>query len=443
MPRFPLNTPLGEQAQSILKRLKESGFEAYLVGGCVRDFFLGITPKDYDIATSAHPDQVEALFSHTVPVGAEFGVQLVVEHGNAFQVATFRTEGGYQDGRHPTHVVFASAKEDARRRDFTMNALYYDPTTDTLLDFFGGEADITRKNIQTIGDPTDRFCEDYLRLLRAVRFSTQLSFTIAAETFSAIAPLASKITRISSERIRDELSRILVSQNPERGITLLDESTLLQHILPEVITLKGVEQPMQYHPEGDVFVHTMLLMKGLSHPPLALALGCLLHDIAKPQTFERAPDRIRFHGHDRLGAQITETILRRLAYPKELIGLVCRLVADHLKFKDAKNMRGSTLKRFVGQDRFDLHLELHRLDCLASHGDLTAYTFCKSHYEDFQKEKPTLRTLLTGQDLIRLGYKPGPSYSAMLKRVEDAQLEGRVVTVADALDLIQRQFPVK
>jgi poly(A) polymerase len=432
-----------DAAAEIVRALRKAGHQAFFAGGCVRDRIRGVAPKDFDVATSARPEQVQALFPRTVPVGVQFGVILVLHEGHSFELATFRSEGGYEDGRRPTEVAFSTVEEDAKRRDFTVNGLYFDVDTGKTLDFVEGQKDLAAKVIRTIGEPDDRFLEDHLRLLRAVRFAVQLGFEIEPKTFEAVRRHAGKITRVSAERIRDELSKTLTSPNPGRGVRLLDETGLLPHILPEVELMKGVEQPMQYHPEGDVYVHTLMLMDGLSNAPIELAMGALLHDVAKPQTFVRAPDRIRFHGHDRLGAEMSKAICKRLTFSNDQTELIADLVAEHLKFKDAFAMKVSTLKRFLSIPRFDLHLELHRLDCLASHGKLDAYAFCKQKYEELQKEPPPPLKLVTGEDLIKLGYSPGPEFSQMLRTVEDAILEGTVRTKDEGLALVKQQFGEK
>lgn len=427
-------------ATAVVRALRKAGHQAYFAGGCVRDRVRAVEPKDFDIATSAKPEQVQQLFPKTIPVGVQFGVILVMEDGEPFEVATFRSESGYEDGRRPTKVAFATVEEDAKRRDFTVNGLYFDVDTGKTLDFVGGVQDINAKIIRTIGNPDERFLEDHLRLMRAVRFAVQLGFEIEAATFASVKRHAAKITKVSQERIRDELTKILTSPQPSRGLKLLDEAGLLKEILPEIEKMKGVEQPMQYHPEGDVYVHTMMLMDGLSNAPVELAMGALLHDVAKPQTFQRAPDRIRFHGHDRIGADMSRDICRRLCFSNEQTDYIASLVNEHLRFKDAFNMKVSTLKRFLSLPRFDWHLELHRLDCLASHGKLDAYQFCKEKYELMQAEPPPPLKLVTGGDLIALGFKPGPEFTKILTAVEDAILEGTVKTKEEGIALVKREF---
>ena len=430
-------------ATTVVKKLRSRGFDAYFAGGCVRDDLLGITPSDFDVASSATPEEVISLFTKTVPVGAAFGVVLVIEEGVQVEVATFRTEGGYQDGRRPTHVQFATVEEDAARRDFTVNGLYSSPGSSEVLDFVGGRRDLKRRIIRTIGNADDRFSEDRLRMLRAIRFAVQLDFEIDPDTFEAIKRHADKILQVSWERIRDEWTKIITSSTPAKGLRLLDECGLLRLLFPEIEAMKGVEQPAQYHPEGDVFVHTMMLMDQLSSPCFELAMGALFHDVAKPNTFERAADRIRFHGHDSIGAEMTEAICRRLVVPNEPMKLIRELVKQHLRFKDAFDMKKSTLKRFFSLPRFDLHLELHRIDCLASHGKLDAYHFCREKIREFESEPPPPLKLVTGEDLKQMGYAPGPRYASILTEVEDQVLEGSIADREQALAYIRKHFGEK
>lgn len=428
-------------AKRIVEGLLSKGFETYFAGGCVRDKLRGVEPKDYDIATSARPDQIQALFPKTIPVGVQFGVILVLEENTPFEVATFRTDGSYRDGRHPEGVQFATVNEDAKRRDFTVNGMYLDTRNGKVIDLVGGQRDLKNKIIRTIGDAEVRFSEDHLRMLRAVRFANQLDFKMESQCISTIQKQAPDILKVSRERIRDEIAKILTGPKPGDGFRLLDSMGLLEPLFPEVITMKGVEQPAEYHPEGDVYIHTLMLLDQLSFAPLELALGALLHDIAKPATFERAKDRIRFHGHDKVGAKIGEEICRRLALPNETISRVCALIAEHLRFKDAFQMRLSTLKRFLGMPDFDLHLELHRIDCTASHGKLDAYRFCEEKLVEFSKLPPPPVRLVTGEDLKEMGYAPGPSFSKMIRAVEDAILEGELTDKPSALDWVRKNFP--
>jgi poly(A) polymerase len=426
-----------QTAIEILKSLHSHGHEAYFAGGCVRDKLRGVEPKDFDIATSAGPEEVQRIFTKTIPVGIQFGVVMVVEHEMAFEVATFRTESNYLDGRHPGTVKFSTLEEDAKRRDFTVNGLYFDIKSQKVIDLVGGQKDLKSKIIRTIGEAESRFGEDHLRMMRAVRFACQLGFEIEDKTLEAVKKYSDLIVRVSPERIRDELTKTLISAQPTRGIKLLDETGLLKHFLPEIEKMKGVEQPCEYHPEGDVFVHTLMLLDGLNNAPIELAMGCLLHDVAKPNTFVRAVDRIRFHGHDVLGAEMSEDICKRLTFSNAQTKLICELVAEHLRFKDASKMKVSTLKRFLSIDRFDLHLELHRLDCMASHKNLDAYYFCKEKWEELKALPPPPLKLVTGKDLIAFGLKPGPQFSEIIRRVEDHILEGTIKTREEALEFVK------
>lgn len=430
-------------ALHIVRTLRRSGFEAYFAGGCVRDELLGRTPKDFDVATSAKPEDVQKLFPQTVPVGVAFGVVLVVApSGDAHttvEVATFRSDGGYVDGRRPTSVAFVKVEEDASRRDFTINGMYLDPETGKVLDFVGGQADLKKRVVRTIGDADARFLEDHLRLLRAARFSIELDFALDPSTAAAVRKHAPLIAKVSAERIRVELGKIFTSPRPGPGLRLLDELGLLAPVIPEMQPMKGCEQSPEYHPEGDVWTHTGLLLDQLSSPELELALGALLHDVAKPPTQTRDADgRIRFFGHDKMGADMARTILRRLAFPNAVVDLVAELVLEHLRFKDAPQMREATLKRFFRIPRFDLHLELHRIDCGASHKKMDLYEFCKERYERFQAEPKPAAPLVRGEDVRALGVAPGPRYRELLDEVEDAVLEGRVKERSEALLLLAK-----
>ncbi len=427
---------------AVLKRLREAGFEAYFVGGCVRDQLMGRQPKDYDIATNATPGQVTELFPEALPVGAKFGVVLVPKDSGDVEVAAFRSDGRYEDGRHPVAVRFtAVAEEDVRRRDFTINGLLFDPIENRVLDYVGGEADLRARRIRTIGDPGQRFSEDYLRMLRAVRFAARFNFTIHPPALAAIRELASHIHEVSAERTRDEILKILTEGSPRRGFELLDESGLLAEVLPEIKALQGVEQPPQFHPEGDVWVHTLMMLDGLNGPSETLALGVLLHDVGKPPTFT-IRERIRFDGHPEVGAKMAEEICGRLRLSSKQTGRVVELVRHHLRFKDFPNMRRSTQLRFLRMDGFDEHLELHRLDCLSSHRDLTNYEMARRMIEEIPAEEIRPVALIRGDDLIAAGYKPGPRFKEILQAVEDAQLEGAISSHEDALRLVEARFPV-
>jgi putative nucleotidyltransferase with HDIG domain len=429
-------------AREIAARLKAAGFAAYLVGGCVRDLLLGREPKDFDVSTDATPDDVLRLYPLANRVGAHFGVVLVRDAEAQVEVATFRSDHSYADGRHPGHVQFErDPREDVLRRDFTINALLLDPAGGQIIDYVGGREDLKRGVVRAIGDPERRFAEDHLRMLRAIRFAARLEFTIDFTTMAAIRKLHSSILRISPERIRDELIRILTEGGARRGFELFEESRMLDDILPEVAALKGVEQPPEYHPEGDVWTHTMLMLEQLQNPATALAFGVLLHDIGKPGTFRRAPDRIRFDGHVELGVELARGIMRRFHFSNADCEQVLALVANHMKFKDVPRMKESTLKRFLRMPRFDEHLELHRLDCLNSNGHLDTYEFVSQKRNETPPEELKPPRLITGDDLIHAGYRPGPRFSEILQAVEDAQLEGRIKTREEALELAARAYP--
>lgn len=436
------STHLAESARSIVQRLQDSGFVAFYAGGCVRDRLMGVEPHDYDIATSAHPNEVQRLFRRTVAVGAHFGVIVVLDGSNEFQVATFRNDGQYLDGRHPAAVSFATPEEDATRRDFTINGLFYDPIADRLIDYVGGQQDLAAKLLRAIGNPHDRFREDRLRLLRAVRFATTLGFDVEDATWRAVCENARHITEVSAERIREELVKILVSPRRLRGFDLLDESGLLAVILPEVAALKGCEQPPQFHPEGDVFVHTRIMLGLLpEHVSVPLVLSVLFHDIGKPQTFSVDPDgRIRFSGHDKLGAEMTEAVMTRLRFSRTEIDATVEAVANHMVFKDVQQMRVAKLKRFLARPHIDDELELHRVDCTSSHGMLDNYEFLNARRADFASEPLIPPPLLTGRDLIALGLRAGPRFSEILEAVQSRQLEGTLTTREAALDWVKSDW---
>jgi poly(A) polymerase len=434
-----------EMANSICERLRGSGHQALLVGGCVRDILLGREPADYDVATDATPDQVMALFPDSVGVGAQFGVIAVRRDGLKVEVATFRADAGYSDGRHPDAVVFArSPKEDVERRDFTINGLLMRHDTGEVLDFVGGQEDLRAGVIRAIGEPDRRFREDKLRLLRAVRFAARFGFHLEPATLDAIRRHAPEIMQVSAERVRDELTKLLTEGAARRGFELLDETGLLAAVLPEVAALKGVEQPPQFHPEGDVWIHTRQMIENLpagSSP--TLAWGVLLHDVGKPATFrsaEETGDRIRFDGHVDVGVRMTQDIARRLRFSNEDMEQIVALVANHMKFKDVELMRASTLKRFVRLPRFDEHLELHRLDCVSSHGRLASYGFVRRTLAETPAEQIRPARLLTGDDLLEMGYRPGPIFSEILRAVEDAQLEGQLRTKEEACEYVRANF---
>ncbi|HUS06214.1 MAG TPA: CCA tRNA nucleotidyltransferase [Bryobacteraceae bacterium] len=430
-----LDSIAAQLAHSIAADLQARGYKAFLVGGCVRDVLLAIEPKDYDIATDATPAQVLALYPHALQVGAHFGVILVQEGGVHVEVATFRSDHEYNDGRRPSEVCFETdPRQDMLRRDFTINALLFDPATGDVIDYTGGKEDLKTGLIRAIGTPETRFREDHLRMLRAVRLAARLSFEIESETEAALVRLHPLIKDVAAERVRDEIVRILTEGSARRGFEMLLRTGLLKEILPEVAAMKGVEQPPQFHPEGDVWTHTMLMLDGLKNPSATLALGVLLHDVGKPPTY-RVADRIRFDGHVEAGVEIGRSILTRLRFSNEQIDQVLALVANHMKFKDAPVMKESTLKRFLRLPEFQEHMELHRLDCQSSHGSLANYEFIAGKRDEFGQEEIAPPRLLTGGDLIAAGYTPGPEFGDVLSAVEDAQLEGRIHTKEEGLSL--------
>ncbi len=419
-----------------VRNLRSCGYETYLVGGCVRDRLLGITPKDYDVNTNATPAQLLALFPQAETVGAHFGVVLLTRGKDvSVEVATFRSEDAYSDGRRPDEVRFETDPAlDAQRRDFTINGLMENPLSGEIFDYVGGKADLERRVIRAIGDPEKRFEEDHLRMLRAVRFAARLNFAIEPSTADAIKRQAHAIVKISGERIREELVRILTEGGARRGLELLDECGLLVYILPEVKAFQGVQQPPEFHPEGDVWTHVLLMLENLHDPSPELALGVLLHDVGKPPTF-RLAERIRFDEHAEVGAEMTKQRLSQMRFSSEETEHVAALVANHMKFKDVRQMRLSTLKRFLRLPRFDEHLELHRLDCLASNGYTDSYDFVQAKLAEFDLEELRPPRLIRGRDLIKAGYKPGPSFSKALEAVETAQLEGQIHSPAEAVAL--------
>jgi poly(A) polymerase len=468
-----------EHAISIVRTLRQAGHQAYLVGGCVRDLLLGREPADYDVTSDATPDQVMRIFPETYAVGAQFGVVLVPvpgdengrdgarpvsEFGSAdksahatqadfstnhsragiVEVATFRSDMGYSDGRHPDQVRFSTdPREDVQRRDFTINGLLLDPISNEVLDFVGGRKDLDAHIIRTIGDPEVRFSEDKLRMLRAVRFAARFEYEIDPLTRRAIQKLHRQIQQVSRERVRDELTKMLTEGQARRAFLLLNETRLLVEVLPEISAMKGIEQPPQFHPEGDVFVHTLLLLDKLTHPcPATLAWGALLHDVGKPPTFRVAPDHIRFDGHVEVGVKMAHEICRRLRFSNDDTEQILALVANHMRFADVLKMKESTLKKFIRMPRFEEHLELHHVDCLASHGDLTTYNFTREKIATMLPQDVRPPALITGRDLIDAGYKPGPQFKEILGAVEDLQLEGRLRDSAEAMHFVRQQFPI-
>jgi poly(A) polymerase len=434
-----------KSARKVAERLRDRGHVAYFAGGCVRDMVRGLIPKDYDIATDARPENVQALFPRTYAVGAHFGVIIVVEDGFQFEVATFRSDEAYIDGRHPSAVHFSSPEEDARRRDFTINGMFFDPESDSVIDLVGGQTDIGAKLVRAIGEPAQRFAEDRLRMLRAVRFAAALDYQIDKSTWDALVASAPSINQISAERIRDELVRIFLSSNRVRGWDLLDASGLMSAILPELQAMKGVLQPEQFHPEGDVFVHTRLMLsllpESVSRP---LVFAVLFHDVAKPVTARvDETGRIRFNEHDRIGAEMTEAIMRRLRFSGAEIDATVEMVRQHMVFKDAPKMRVAKLKRFMARPTFDEELELHRVDCESSHRMLDNYEFLLRKREEFANEPIIPPPLVRGDDLIAFGLKPGPKFREILEAIETRQLEGKLRTRDEALKWVKREYSLQ
>jgi poly(A) polymerase len=445
-----LSTDKAQEAIRIARALREHGYSAYLVGGCVRDLLLNREPADYDVATSATPHEVIRIFPQTFAVGAQFGVVLVpVRRDNpegerdnyAIEVATFRSDGAYSDGRHPDEVQFSQdARLDVQRRDFTINGLLLDPDTREVLDYVDGREDLQRGVVRTIGQAHQRFAEDKLRMLRAVRFAARFGYSIDDQTFSAIRELAPQIHQVSRERVRDEILKMLTEGHARRAFELLDQTNLLEQVLPEIKKMQGVAQPPQYHPEGDVWIHTLMLLEGLpAGCPKTLALGALLHDVGKPPTFRVAPDRIRFDGHAEIGTKMAAEICRRFRLSNEDTDQVLSLVANHMRFGSVAQMKESTLKRFFRLPGFEEHLELHRLDCQSSHRDLSLYEFAKEKFHTMPQEQIRPTPLITGDDLIAAGYKPGPMFKELLTAVEDAQLDGSITTKEAAMELVQEK----
>lgn len=470
---FPVFETSRAAAEAVVSRLREAGYRALFAGGCVRDMLLGVEPHDFDVASSARPEEVQRLFPRALPVGAAFGVVLVLmpraaaaaaaadetsaagkdapaESRRFFHIetATFRGEGEYRDGRRPDRVWFTDEQADARRRDFTVNGLFYDPVGDKVLDYVEGRADLQARRLRAIGNPAERFREDRLRLLRAVRFAAQLDFEIEAETFTVLREEAMHITEVSAERTREELERMLCGPRPRRAFELLRETGLLKVLLPEIEAFVDLEQPEQFHPEGDVWTHTMLMLDqlpaaaGTGETSPTLAWGVLLHDVGKPAAFERTPDRIRFNGHEKLGEETAGKILTRLRCDNRTTTLVKELVRRHMTFKDLPKMRPANLKRFLRLDNFAEHLELHRLDCRASHGKTDVYEFCTAKLKEFSEAELQPPPLLTGRDLLALDLPPGPLFGRILREVEERQLEGELNSREEALEFVRGKLPL-
>ena len=452
-----------QHAAEIVRTLRERGHQAYFAGGCVRDLLLGCEPADFDVATDATPRQVMQIFPETLAVGEQFGVVLVPlqlddrtvtgedarrsTRERAIEVATFRSDAGYSDGRHPDEVRFSKdPREDMQRRDFTINGMMLDPATNEILDFVGGRDDLKAGIVRAIGEPERRFGEDKLRMLRAVRFAARFDYKIDPATFAAIQKLAPQIHQVSCERVREELTRMLTEGRARRAFELLDTSGLLREVLPEIAAMKGVEQSPQYHPEGDVFVHTLLLLEKLQagcsvSVSKTLAWGALLHDVGKPPTFRVAPDRIRFDGHVEVGVKMAAEICRRLRFSNYETDQILALIDNHMRFADVQRMKQSTLKRFLRLPAFEEHLELHRMDCLSSHGQLDSYDYSREQLRSLPPEAIRPAPLITGRDLIEAGYEPGPRFKEILAAIEDAQLEGRLTSREAAMESVLREFP--
>ncbi|GAA5494734.1 CCA-adding enzyme [Rubritalea halochordaticola] len=448
-PKFPPRkfkrdmTPLEDTAKSIAAELREAGHTAYFAGGCVRDALLGKDPKDYDIATSATPQEVMKLFPGSDAIGAHFGVILVRRGGAHFEIATFRNDGSYSDGRRPDSVTFSTPEEDAQRRDFTVNGLFKDPEKDEIIDFVGGQADLAKQTLRAIGDPKARFSEDALRLMRAIRFATVLGFEIETATWQAICDCHELLKKIAVERIREEFNKIILSPNRAQGVRMLVDSGLIQHFLPEVLDLIGCEQPPQWHPEGDVYTHTMIMLEMLhGTPSLDLCLSVLLHDIGKPATYtyDEEDERIRFNGHDRVGSQMSEEILHRLKYPNDTIEAVSAMVDNHMNFMHVQQMKKSKLKRFMARPNYQDEMELHRVDCASSNGFTENYEFLRQKEEEFDNEPLIPEPLVKGKDLIDMGFKPGPRFKEILEAIQTEQLEGSLTSREQGLAYVRENY---
>ncbi|TLD40105.1 MAG: tRNA nucleotidyltransferase [Candidatus Jettenia ecosi] len=428
-----------QHAVQIVQTLQEHGYKAFLAGGCVRDMIMGKESFDYDIATDAMPHDVIRIFQKTIPVGIQFGVIIVVKEGHNFEVATFRTEDSYSDGRHPDRISFSTPENDVKRRDFTMNGLLYDPVKDEILDYVGGRKDIEAGIVRTIGNPIERFTEDRLRMIRAVRFACRFHFSIHKDTQQAIIQLAPQIHMVSAERVREELEKIITGPNPHIGIKLLEELHLLQEILPEVSNTRGVQQPENFHPEGDVFIHTLLALSKMENPSWTLAMGVLLHDIGKAVTFT-VTDRIRFNLHEKVGADMATKICDRLKTSADDKERISWLVLKHLCFKDAQKMRLNKLKRLFAEEGYPELAELSRADALASSGDLSDYDYCQEMFQKLSREEVKPEPLITGYNLIAMGLKPSPLFKEILTKIEDEQLDGNLTTKEAAIERVKELF---
>lgn len=438
----PQITPLYEAALNIVKRLQSKGYACFFVGGYVRDILLNKKSKDIDIVTSALPEEVDSIFNNTHHIGASFGIINVVEEGFNFEVATFREEREYSDGRHPEEILYTDdPKLDAIRRDFTINGMFYDPISGEILDYVEGVKDLERGIIRTIGDPEQRFNEDYLRMLRAVRFVNRFDFELATETSEAIQKNSHNVIKLSVERVRDEISKMLIGPKPAESIKMLDKLGLLEHILPEVSKLKGVKQPEKYHPEGDVFVHTMLMLENMNEPSIELAWSVLMHDIGKPATFSVGDDGIEhFYGHESVGARIAEKIMKRLHFSNKEIEAVVNATQNHMRFACVHEMRPAKWRRIIADENFDLELELHRLDCMSSNKMMGNYELMLKRMQELESEVELPKPLINGTDLVNIGMKPGPEFGKILRKVADLQLDGKITTKEQALEYVQKDY---
>ena len=431
------NSEIYINAVKIIEILSDAGFESYIVGGAVRDLLIEKNPKEYDICTSATPNEINKIFKKSKLVGQSFGVSIVLQDKYAFEIATFREDFDYLDGRRPDKVKYTkNAEYDVKRRDFTVNGLLFDPIANKIIDYCDGLLDLKNKIIRTIGDPFERFSEDYLRILRAIRFSNQLNFEIEKKTSIAMDELSHKVVNISIERVRDEISKILLSLSPAKGIRLLDKYHILNTFIPEILEMKNIQQPPDFHPEGDVFVHTCLVLDKLSESTsensVEVVYGALFHDIGKPDTYHKT-DRIRFNRHEYVGANKAEKICKRLKFSNKQTELIVSLVKEHMKFGNIKNMKKSTFKKFVSMENFNDHLKLHKADCLGSHGDLSLFDFTLQKLDQLNNEPILPKPFLNGNDLIDLGIKPGPIYKSILSKIFDDQLEGNIKSRDEAL----------
>ncbi len=434
-----------QSAIKIVEILKKHGYKGFFAGGCVRDFLIGVKPKDYDIVTDALPNRVQQIFHRTISVGAQFGVVIVIINGYQFDVATFRKDTTYSDGRHPDSVIYSDEVEDVMRRDFTINGMLYDPVSDDIIDMVGGKADLKNKIIRTIGNPIERFSEDKLRILRAIRFACRFNYTIENDTFSAIKKFHSRLNVVSKERLSSELSMILSEGNARRGVELLDEAGLLKTLLPEVYSLKGIEQPEKYHPEGDAYTHTLIMLEKMGKVSSTFGWVVLLHDIGKSETQNTDGKKITFYRHDIIGAEMARNICKRYRFSKKETNYIVYIIKDHMKILNIKHMKKSTLKKFIRNEYFLDLLKLFYLDCISSNGNLTDYQYAKEVYNDLSNDSSTTLNpipLITGKDLIEKGYRPGPIFKKILSFLEDAQLEGVIASKEEAESLLKTKFPI-